>query len=101
MESPCRLRRAALDNALFYGIAARFATPKVGLQRSPWPANFSTISATEVHVTPDCEKQFNDLAAQSRRTPDELLEDALAGYFSELAQTRETLNSRYDEFEEW
>jgi len=51
----------------------------------------------EVHFTPDFEKKLNDLAAQSGRGTDELLQDALAGYFDELVQTRGTLNSRYDE----
>ena len=51
----------------------------------------------EVHFTPDVEKKLNDLAAQSGRGTEELLQDALAGYFDELAQTRGMLNSRYDE----
>ena len=51
----------------------------------------------EIHFTPDVEKKLNDFAAQSGRGPDELLQDALAGYFDELAQTRDMLNSRYDE----
>jgi hypothetical protein len=55
------------------------------------------LKAMEVHFTPDVEKKLNDLAAQSGRGPDELLQDALAGYFDELVQTRDMLNSRYDE----
>jgi hypothetical protein len=51
----------------------------------------------EVHFAPDAEKKLNDLAAQSGRGTDELLQDALAAYFDELTQTREMLNSRYDE----
>ncbi len=51
----------------------------------------------EVHFTPDVEKKLNDLAAQSGRGTAELLQDALAGYFQELAQTRDMLNTRYDE----
>jgi len=51
----------------------------------------------EVHFAPDVEKKLNDLAAQSGRRADELLQDALAGYFDELARTRGMLNSRYDE----
>ena len=42
-------------------------------------------------------EKLNDLAAQSGRGPDELLQDALAGYLEELTRTRETLNSRYDD----
>ena len=51
----------------------------------------------EVHFTPDVEKELNDLAAQSGRGTDELLQDALAAYSDELVQTRDMLNSRYDE----
>jgi len=51
----------------------------------------------KIHFTPEVEKKLNDLAAQSGRGPDELLQDALAGYFDELVQTRDMLNSRYDE----
>jgi hypothetical protein len=50
----------------------------------------------EVHFTPDVEKKLNDLAAQSGRDAEELLQDALAGYLEDAAQTREMLNSRYD-----
>ncbi|MBZ5726057.1 MAG: hypothetical protein LAP87_13780 [Acidobacteriia bacterium] len=51
----------------------------------------------EVHFAPETEKKLKDLAAQSGRGPDELVEDAMAGYFEEVAQTREMLNSRYDD----
>ena len=50
----------------------------------------------EVHFTPDVEKKLNDLAAQSGRATDELLQDALAAYFDELVRTRDMLDSRYD-----
>jgi hypothetical protein len=51
----------------------------------------------EVHFAPDVEKKLNDLAAESGRGTDELLQDALAGYLDELVQTRQMLNDRYDE----
>ena len=51
----------------------------------------------EVHLAPDVEKKLNDLATESGRGADELLQDALAGYFEEMARTRDMLNSRYDE----
>ncbi len=61
-------------------------------------ARFSHIlKAMEIHFTPDVEKKLNDLAAQSGRRTDDLLLDALAGYFDELVETRGMLNSRYDE----
>ena len=49
----------------------------------------------EVNLAPEVEKQLNDLAAQSGRGTDELLQDALAGYLEELTRTRDKLNSRY------
>ena len=55
------------------------------------------LKAMEVHLAPDVEKKLNDLAAESGRGTDELLEDALAGYLDELAQTRDMLSSRYED----
>jgi hypothetical protein len=51
----------------------------------------------EINFTPEVEKKLNDLAAQSGRGPDQLLQDALAGYLDELTETRDMLNSRYDD----
>ncbi|MGQ0735202.1 MAG: hypothetical protein ACT4QD_16310 [Acidobacteriota bacterium] len=51
----------------------------------------------EVHVPPELAKKLTDLAATSGRAPDQLVEDALAGYLEELASLRETLDSRYDD----
>ena len=51
----------------------------------------------EIHFTPDIEKKLNDLAAQSGRPADELVQDAVAGMFDELAETRDMLDRRYDD----
>ncbi len=51
----------------------------------------------EVHFTAETEKKLKDLAAQSGRGTDDLLEDVVAGYFDEVHQIRETLDSRYDD----
>ena len=51
----------------------------------------------EVQLTPDVEKQLNDLATQSGCGANDVLEDALAGYFEEVAQTHQLLNSRYED----
>jgi hypothetical protein len=51
----------------------------------------------EVHLTPDVEKKLHDLAAQSGRGTDELLQDAFTAYLEEVVQTQEMLNNRYDE----
>jgi hypothetical protein len=63
----------------------------------PQASFFRTLKTMEVHFTPDVEKKLNDLAAESGRGTNELLQDALAGYFDELVQTRDMLNSRYDD----
>jgi hypothetical protein len=69
------------------GSVVQLATRKV----FPYP------EAMEVHFTPDLEEKLKELAAQSGRGTDELVQDALAGYFAELVQTRDMLDSRYDE----
>ena len=51
----------------------------------------------EVHVTPETAKKLNDLAAASGRAPQEIVEDALAGYLDHVASVQETLDSRYDD----
>jgi hypothetical protein len=51
----------------------------------------------EVHFAPEVEKKLNELATRSGRGADEVLQDALAGYFDEVVQTQEMLNSRYDD----
>jgi hypothetical protein len=51
----------------------------------------------EVHLTPETEKKLKDLSTQSGRRTDDLVEDAMAGYFDEVLHVREVLNSRYDD----
>ena len=51
----------------------------------------------EVHFNPDLQAKLDELATETGRPTDELVEDAVLGYFNELARTRETLNSRYDD----
>ena len=52
----------------------------------------------EVHFTPETEKRLKDLAAQSGNgTADQLVQNVVAGYFEEVARTREMLGSRYDD----
>ena len=41
----------------------------------------------EVHLTAETEKKLRDLSALSGRPTDELVEDAVAGYFAEVLQT--------------
>jgi predicted DNA-binding protein len=51
----------------------------------------------EVHVTPETAKRLKDLATTSGHTPEDIVEDALAGYLEEVASVRPTLDSRYDD----
>ena len=65
----------------------------------PQLGRYRIVRGMEVHFTPETEKKLKDLAAQSGRGTDDLVEDAMAGYFDEVRQVREALNSRYDELE--
>jgi predicted transcriptional regulator len=51
----------------------------------------------EVNLRPETESRLQELAAKTGRAPDELVEDAMAGYLKELSETREMLDSRYDD----
>ena len=51
----------------------------------------------EVQVSSATAKKLNDLAAKSGRAPEEIVEDALAGYLEEVATLRQTLDARYDD----
>jgi len=51
----------------------------------------------EVHFTAETEKKLKDLAAQSGRGTDQLVEDAMAGYVVELLKVRDMLDHRYDD----
>jgi hypothetical protein len=59
--------------------------------RFPYP------KAMEVHFSPEVQAKIEQLARETGRPPDKLLEDAMAGYAPELAETREILDSRYDD----
>jgi predicted transcriptional regulator len=51
----------------------------------------------EVHLRPETESRLQELAAKRGRAPNDLIEDAMAGYLQELAQVREMLDDRYDD----
>ena len=63
----------------------------------PQPRFFRTLKAIEVHLSAETEKKLKDLSAQSGRGTDDLVEDAMAGYFDEVRQVREMLDGRYDD----
>ena len=51
----------------------------------------------EVHFAPDLQAKIDQLVIETGYAPDKLVEDAMAGYVAEFAETREMLNSRYDD----
>ena len=51
----------------------------------------------EVHFAPELQAKIDQLVIETGRAPDKLVEDAMAGYVAELMETREILNSRYDD----
>ncbi len=51
----------------------------------------------EVHFTPETEVRLQELAQETGRPTDELVEEAIAGYLVELSLVRETLDGRYDD----
>ena len=55
--------------------------------------------AMEVHFKPDVQAKLEQMASESGRPSDELVEDAVIGYFDELAHTREMLDRRFDDLE--
>ena len=53
----------------------------------------------EVHFKPDVQAKLDQMARESGRPSEELVEDAVIGYFDELGQTREMLDRRFDDLE--
>ena len=51
----------------------------------------------EVHLKPETESRLHELASQSGRPTDELVEDAMAAYLREVSDLRSMLDSRYDD----
>ena len=53
----------------------------------------------EVHFKPDVQAKLDQMARESGRPSNEVVEDAVIGYFDELAHTREMLDRRFDDLE--
>jgi predicted DNA-binding protein len=51
----------------------------------------------EVHLKPETQSRLNELASRSGRPTDELVEDAMAAYLTEVTELRNLLDSRYDD----
>jgi predicted DNA-binding protein len=50
----------------------------------------------EVHFSPEMEEKLEKLATATGRPAGELVQDAVTGYFEELAKVRTMLDDRYD-----
>ena len=61
------------------------------------PLPNSRLAVMEVHLKPETESRLQKLAAKTGCAPDDLVEDAMAGYLQELVQAREMLDGRYDD----
>jgi len=53
----------------------------------------------EVHFTPEVQTKLDQMARETGSRGDEVVENVVAGFFDELAFTRQTLDRRYDELE--
>lgn len=51
----------------------------------------------EVQFEPALQAKLDQIARESGRAAAELVQDAVAGYVDELAETRQMLDSRYDD----
>ena len=51
----------------------------------------------ELRLKPDLQAKLDRWTAETGRPADELVEEAIAGYFEELAQVRGMLDGRYDD----
>ncbi len=55
------------------------------------------LRTMEVHFAPELQAKIDQLVIETGCAPEKLIEDAVAGYFTDLGGTREMLNSRYDD----
>lgn len=51
----------------------------------------------EVQFEPALQEKLDQIARESGRPAADLVQDAVSGYVGELAETRQMLNSRYDD----
>jgi predicted transcriptional regulator len=55
------------------------------------------MKVMEIHFAPELQAKLDKLATETGRAPEELVQEAMAGYLDELAQVRALLDRRYDE----
>ena len=57
------------------------------------------MQSMELHLTPDLEAKLNELATETGRTTDDVVQDVMAAYFEDAARVHRMLDQRYDEIE--
>jgi|GEM_PF-2567329 len=58
----------------------------------------ASVMGMQMQLTnPDIQAKLEQWATQTGRPAEELVEDVMAGYFDELAEVRQTLDTRYDD----
>jgi predicted transcriptional regulator len=92
-----RYRESVRLGCLKWDKTGRHSLSRKDLERLAWIGAFAYSEAMEVHFAPDLQAKLDELATATGRPPCELVEDVVAGYFDELAETRAMLNSRYDD----
>jgi predicted transcriptional regulator len=60
---------------------------------------FCKVESMEVPFTPDVQAKLDQMARDTGRRSDELVQDAVIGFFDELAFTRDLLERRYRDLE--
>jgi predicted DNA-binding protein len=85
----------------------RWKIRRILLARGPWngrpifaltgPLQIFKLALMVVHLRPETESRLKELSATTGRAPEDLVEDAMAGYLAELAELRSTLDVRYDD----
>jgi predicted transcriptional regulator len=53
----------------------------------------------EVHLKPETQSRLDELASKCGRSTDDLVEDAMAAYLSEVTEVRSALDGRYDDIQ--
>jgi len=53
----------------------------------------------EVHFSPDVQAKLEQMARDTGRRSDQLVENVVTDFFDDIAFTRETLDRRYDDLE--
>lgn len=71
-----------------------------GLVHLTWFLHVPTLRLMEVHLKPETEARLQAIAAETGRSADDLVQDAMAAYLQELLEVRKMLDSRYSRFDD-